>query len=161
MKAVWIEIACAFVIVPLATSGPSGPQSAASEVLDATAAVLAATAGPAAAARAVMLPPPARRTTAARPASSFLFMMSPCACLPFVLTLRRASHSAASAVVVGCRSAEGLRRPLGEGQVPPPPVYGLPKWFAHGSHALAHGGHVAGRLSVVSERERSDRWAMW
>src|SRR5216684_446822 len=87
MKALWIAIACACVIVPLATSGPSGPQSGALEVLGATAAVLAAAAG-APAAQVVALPPPARRPTAARPASSFLFMMSPCTCLPLVLILR-------------------------------------------------------------------------
>src|SRR5229473_1972650 len=77
MKALWIAIACACVIVPLATSGPSGPQSGALEALDATAAVLATVAGAPAAAQAVALPPPARRPTAARPANSFLFMMSP------------------------------------------------------------------------------------
>src|SRR5258706_3922829 len=68
--------ACALVIVPLATSDPSGPWSGAL-VPDTTEAVLAADAGAPAAARAVVPPPPARKLAAARPARSFLFMMSP------------------------------------------------------------------------------------
>jgi hypothetical protein len=75
--------------VPLATSDPSGPWPCL-EVLDTTAAVLAAAGDAPAAARAVVPPPPARKLTAAKPASSFLFMVSPLrlAILPFYLSPR-------------------------------------------------------------------------
>src|SRR5215470_3611243 len=106
MKASWIAMACACVIVPLATSDPSGPQLGPLGVLDTTAAVLAAAAGAPAAARAVALPPPARRPTAARPASSFLFMISPRAYLArFLLDLILRNNSGLEAL---CGGGEAL-----------------------------------------------------
>src|SRR5262245_46312082 len=108
MSASWMAMACAFVIVPLATSDSSGPGpwSGILEVLDATA-VLAAAAGAPAAARAVMPPPPARKLTAAKPASSFLFMVSPLrlAIFPFYLSSR--GHANAATGDVPARAGRG------------------------------------------------------
>src|SRR5215472_16684616 len=89
MSALWMAMAGALVIVPLATSDPSGPWSGILE-MDATAAVLAAAAGAPTTARAVVPPPAPRKLTAAMPASSFFFMVSPLrfAILPFYLSSR-------------------------------------------------------------------------
>src|SRR5215472_9575257 len=113
MKALWIAIACACVIVPLATSDPSGPQSGTLEVLDANAAALDAAAGVSTAAKAVGLPPPARMPAAARPASSFLFMMSPLRVISLVLIVRK------SAGLVDLRRGDAGRGPCGP-QAPRP-----------------------------------------
>src|SRR5215470_16034089 len=95
MSALWMAMACAFVIVPLATSDPSGPWPGILEVLDTTA-VLAAAAGAPTTARAVVPPPAPRKLTAAKPASSFLLIVSPLrlATFPFYLSSRGQANAA-------------------------------------------------------------------